>query len=362
MRIEPYLNNEVQQVLNELVKNEELTKFLDTFLSATNSKFLSLPGSTFLAKQIFKSKIKDIHTIEDFQDQIALVLDSVINKTISKFTFSGLDSLNPDEGYLFIGNHRDITLDSALCNYALRSVGFPTTYNAIGDNLVSINWMGDLLRLNKSFVITRSGNNKKQIYLNLLKASNFIRKKIKANNLIWIAQQQGRSKDGSDVTDPTVLKMIHLSMRKEIKFDNLTSEINIVPCSISYQYDPLIKEKATKAIKGNKKESHEDVEHIFKGIMQNKGNVHLEICKPLKGSYSPDNLAREIDISIKNAYKLWDTNEYAHKFLSNDGDLENANLSTAKKYFDNFLSEMTNDEVEYIMKFYANPYKKKLHE
>lgn len=362
MRIEPYLDNEVQQVLNELVENKELTQFLNSFLSVSNSKFLSLPGSTFLAKQIFKSKIKDIHTIEDFQDQVALLLDSVIKKTISKFTFSGLDFLNPDEGYLFIGNHRDITLDSALCNYALRSVGLPTTYNAIGDNLVSINWMGDLLRLNKSFVITRSGSKKKQIYLNLLKASNFIRKKINTNNLVWIAQSQGRSKDGSDITDPTVLKMIHMSMRRQIKFDNLTSEINIVPCSISYQYDPLIKEKATKAIKGNEKESNEDIEHIFKGIMMDKGNVHLEICKPLKGSYSPVDLGREIDISIRNAYKLWDTNEYAHKFLTNDSDLDNTSLLKAKKYFDNFLSEMTNDEVEYIMKSYAHPYKKKLNE
>ena len=96
--------------------------------------------------------------------------------------------------------------------------------------------------------------------------------------------------------------------------------------------------------------------------MLEKGNVHLEICKPLKGSYSPVELGREIDISIKNAYKLWDTNEYAHKFLTNDSDLDNASLSKAKKYFDNFLSEMTNDEVEYIMNSYANPYKKKLNE
>ena len=113
IRIEPYNDKEVKSVLTNLMKNEEFMKFIK----------------------------------------------SNLNKSTSKF----------------IGNHRDITLDSALCNFALDSIGLDTTFNAIGDNLVSVDWMGDLLRLNKSFVISRSGSTKKEIYSNLYKASQFIK-------------------------------------------------------------------------------------------------------------------------------------------------------------------------------------------
>ena len=156
MRIEPYSDLETNDVLKKLLSNADFNNFIKSNLTSKRSKFLSLPGSTFLAFQIFKSKIKKINTIDEFQSQVKLVLESVIKQTIDEFTFSGIENLDPKKGYLFIGNHRDITLDSALCNHAITSKGFETTYNAIGDNLVSIEWMGDLLRLNKSFIISRS--------------------------------------------------------------------------------------------------------------------------------------------------------------------------------------------------------------
>ena len=113
---------------------------------------------------------------------------------MDKFSYSGTDQLDINKPYLFISNHRDITLDSALCNYAIHSAGLKTTHNAIGDNLVSIDWMGDLLRLNKSFVIPRGGESKKEIYNNLFDVSNYIKNTLNAGNHIWIAQRQGRAK------------------------------------------------------------------------------------------------------------------------------------------------------------------------
>lgn len=357
MRIEPYSDLETNDVLKKLLSNADFNNFIKSNLTSKRSKFLSLPGSTFLAFQIFKSKIKKINTIDEFQSQVKLVLESVIKQTIDEFTFSGIENLDPKKGYLFIGNHRDITLDSALCNHAITSKGFETTYNAIGDNLVSIEWMGDLLRLNKSFIISRSGGSKKEIYNNLLNASAFINNKLSNNQHVWIAQRQGRSRDGIDSTDPAVLKMLHLKQRKEFAFEELTNHINIIPCSISYEFDPLDKEKAKKLLnKFSEKTSHEDVEHIFKGITQKKGFVHLNLCPQIKGSFSPDELATEIDLSIQKNFKLWDTNHYAYNKL-NGNNKEADKFLRGKKYFDDLSSTMTNRELEYIMLQYANPIK-----
>ena len=193
-RIEPYNDKEVKFVLNNLIQDKQFLNFIKDNLDSSTSKFLSIPGSKFLALQLFKSKIKNIKTIDAFQDQVKIVLQSVIDKTMENFTFSGIDQLDVSKPYLFISNHRDITLDSALCNYAINTIGLNTTYNAIGDNLVSIKWMGDLLRLNKSFVISRGGESKKDIYKNLFKVSEFIRSTLKSGNHVWIAQRQGRAK------------------------------------------------------------------------------------------------------------------------------------------------------------------------
>ena len=194
IRIEPYNDKEVKSVLTNLMKNEEFMKFIKSNLNKSTSKFLSIPGSSLLVMQLFKSKIKKISSIKEFQDQVKLVLRSVVDQTIEDFQIEGLENLKSDRPYLFIGNHRDITLDSALCNFALDSIGLDTTFNAIGDNLVSVDWMGDLLRLNKSFVIKRSGNSKKEIYKSLKLASEFIGNKIlNSYESVWIAQRQGLS-------------------------------------------------------------------------------------------------------------------------------------------------------------------------
>ena len=138
IRIEPYSDKEVKSVLTNLMKNDEFMKFIKSNLNKSTSKFLSIPGSSLLVMQLFKSKIKNINSIKEFQDQVKLVLKSVVNQTIEEFQTIGLDNLESDKPYLFIGNHRDITLDSALCNFALDSIGLETTFNAIGDNLVSV--------------------------------------------------------------------------------------------------------------------------------------------------------------------------------------------------------------------------------
>lgn len=357
MRIEPYNDSEVNKVLSNLLTNPEFINFVKANFSHSKSKFLSLPGSTFLAFQFFKNKVKKINSINAFQDEVKQVLSSVVAKTIDNFSYSGMDNLDSSKPYLFVGNHRDITLDSALCNFALATKGFDTTYNAIGDNLVSINWMGDLLRLNKCFVISRSGSSKKEIYNNLSNASSFIHKTLNESKHVWIAQRQGRTKDGLDKTDPAVLKMIHMNQRKNYPFENISNHINIIPCSISYEIDPLAAEKAKKQLSGiEAKNTDEDVSHIFKGIMTHKGNVHLSFCPQITGEFSPEALAEAIDSSISSNYKLWDTNLYAYDFLHMN-EKNSSKYERGKKYFEDLRVSMNNQELEYIMNQYANPVK-----
>jgi len=352
-RIEPYSDKEVKFVLQDLLKDKQFLNFIKNNLNSSTSKFLSIPGSKFLALQLFKSKVRKINSIDEFQDQVKIVLQSVIDQTIDEFNFSGIDQLDTNKPYLFISNHRDITLDSALCNHAISTIGLETTHNAIGDNLVSIKWMGDLLRLNKSFVIERGGKSKKAIYNNLFKVSNYIKETLKAGNHVWIAQRQGRAKDGIDKTDPAVLKMLHIALRKDCDFDQLTKYYNVIPCSVSYEYDPLTVEKAKHLIEGQEKNKEDDIKHIFKGIMTPKGFVHLNLGDQIKGNFSPEELSKEIDKSILSNYKVWETNMYSYKYLHetvNDDDFPRASI-----YFNNLRASMTNKELEYIMTQYANP-------
>ena len=107
---------------------------------------------------------------------------------------------------------------------------------------------------------------KKAIYNNLFKVSNYIKETLKAGNHVWIAQRQGRAKDGIDKTDPAVLKMLHIALRKDCDFDQLTKYYNVIPCSVSYEYDPLTVEKAKHLIEGQEKNKEDDIKHIFKGI------------------------------------------------------------------------------------------------
>ena len=352
-RIEPYSDKEVKFVLQDLLKDKQFLDFVKNNLNSSTSKFLSIPGSKFLALQLFKSKVRKINSIDEFQDQVKIVLQSVIDQTIDEFNFSGIDQLDTNKPYLFISNHRDITLDSALCNHAISTIGLETTHNAIGDNLVSIKWMGDLLRLNKSFVIERGGKSKKAIYNNLFKVSNYIKETLKAGNHVWIAQRQGRAKDGIDKTDPAVLKMLHIALRKDCDFNQLTKYYNVIPCSVSYEYDPLTVEKAKHLIEGQEKNKEDDIKHIFKGIMTPKGFVHLNLGDQIKGNFSPEELSKEIDKSILSNYKVWETNMYSYKYLHetvNDDDFPRASI-----YFNNLRASMTNKELEYIMTQYANP-------
>jgi hypothetical protein len=247
----------------------------------------------------------------------------MIASTTAGLSVSGLESLDPAMAYLFVSNHRDITLDPALTNYALHRGGHRTLRIAIGDNLLTERWVADLMRLNKSFVVQRSARGTRELLVASKLLSQYIRQSIQVDEQpVWIAQREGRAKDGIDRTEPAIIKMLSLSRdRASEEFGEHIAGLRIVPVAISYELDPCdalkARELAQRAATGSyAKADREDVASIGRGISGNKGCVHLAFGKPLgPGLADPAAVARSIDVQIRGAYRLRPTNLWAYREL-----------------------------------------------
>ena len=234
----------------------------------------------------------------------------MIENTTDGFSYSGLENLS-DKPTLFIGNHRDISLDAAFLNYLLYENNMKTVKIAIGDNLLDGSFAESLMRLNKSFIVHREIKGVKETLRKLTKLSSYINYSLTTENEnIWIAQREGRANDGNDFTDEGVLKMLYLNQRKEVALSDWVESVNLTPISISYEYDPLdlIKAKGWRDRESLTQEeiSSSDLNEMATGIFGYKGKVHLHICKPVsfKGN-DIRNLAKVIENAIIENYKVW---------------------------------------------------------
>ena len=322
--IRPYTDAEVAEVLSSLTSNHSV---LNALIGLQFPGILSkIPLLKYFIKQRLISRVKTIHTIDDYQKVFKKLMEKVVRESITDFSVNGLEKLNQNHSYLFISNHRDITLDAALLALNLYQSGFKTFNIAVGNNLMEESWASDLFRLNKSFIIQRSGASKKEIYSGLSLASQFINKSIfQDNDSVWIAQKQGRAKDGIDETDPALLKMIHLSERKSKSIAEYFNSLSVVPVSISYEFDPNDQLKAMEldaSELNNKyvKEKDEDLKSIANGITGFKGHVTLNISEPM--IFEPNDDYQEISNKITNSilkmYELHSTNFAACNLLGWD--------------------------------------------
>ena len=362
--IRPYKDNEVNDVLIRLSNNRRFLKML--FSSGKFNHIRYLPFSRKILSYALKNKIKNIDSVDTYQNFFENVVSGVVQKSINKFSVSGIKNLDSSKGYLFIANHRDITLDSALLNLTLHQNNFKTTYNAVGNNLLSEQWASDLMRLNKSFIIDRSDKSKRDIYKSLNLASEFIYDVIKnKNESIWIAQKQGRSKDGNDYTDPSVIKMIHLNARKDKAINKYLDSLNVIPVAISYEKDPndLLKAKELYLTNLNKayvKDRKEDLQSISDGIRGNKGNVHLEIGNIINfHTDSYEACSDQISSEIKALYKLHPTN-YAAAIIQGKGFDKYAffgsvELDQSIQFLKNRLKTIPEEMHPYLLNQYSNP-------
>lgn len=265
-QIRPFTDDEVAPVIEQLCNEPYFVGILGYIF----------PG---MAANDVLSRLKTIKTIDEFQEKFIIpFLSNLMKNTTEGVTADGVDKLSKKGGYLFVSNHRDIILDSALINIKLHEKGFETTEIGIGDNLLIYDWITDLVKLNKSFVVKRNLP-VRQMMAASETLSAFIRHSIvKDKQNIWIAQREGRSKDGNDLTQSSVLKMFNLSGRSDM-VENF-KELNIVPVSISYELDPCDYLKAYQSQlkrddENYQKSQREDLVHMNTGLNGRKGRVHL---------------------------------------------------------------------------------------
>ena len=367
--IRPYADAEVAEVLQSLVNNPSVLKALIGFQFP--GILAKVPLVKFFVKQKLISQIKTIHTIDDYQMIFKDLMEKVVKESIASFEVNGLEKLNKNENYLYISNHRDISLDAALLALHLHKSGFRTFNIAVGNNLMEEDWASDLFRLNKSFIIQRSGGTKKEIYSGLSLASQFIYQSIfRDNTSVWIAQKQGRAKDGVDATDPAMLKMIHLTERKLQSEASYFNSLKVVSVSISYEYDPndKLKAKELDLLQSNceyVKEKDEDLQSIANGIIGIKGNVSINLSEPMKFAEADDYqiISNKITQSIISSYKLHASNYAACNLLGIDftqDSYSSEEIVEAEKELNLRVKSLEIGARSKLLEQYANPVIKKI--
>ncbi|MBX2928112.1 MAG: 1-acyl-sn-glycerol-3-phosphate acyltransferase [Saprospiraceae bacterium] len=324
-------------------------------------------------------QVKDgVANVYDFQKAIIVPFLNFIQEIgITQRTASGLENLHAQERYLFMSNHRDIVLDSAFLNYILYEHGLPTSRIAIGDNLMAHRIAELLFRINKSFAVKRSGT-PRELYEHSLQLSHYIRRSIvQGEDSVWIAQREGRTKDGNDQTHPGLLNMLSMSGKEDIKTH--LHALRIVPVAISYEYNPCAvlktEEFLEKQTTGEAKKSFQnDMQHILLGLRGHKGRLHYHFDKPLDEELNIldtstnrkqqlEWTAEIIDRSIHRHYRLYPVNYIAHDILTGTAQYEHLyspeEFRTQEQYFDAQVQMLSDDRDgagrHYLLAMYANP-------
>ena len=313
----PYSDEEAVKAFGELAKHPAVPVISKAIFPNERITFLS-------------DKLKNIGSIDEFQQVIMTkAVDWVLNNTIGNFSYDGFSNILSVQGkFLMISNHRDIIIDPALTQYVLAQNGVSMSEICVGDNLLSSPTVEKLLRSNRMIKVIR-GISARELYLSSQLLSKYIRQTITSGkNSVWIAQRQGRTKNGFDETEQGLVKMFDMSGTGT--FQENYSELNLIPLSISYEYEPcdirkareLLISRTQKYVKGPK----EDMHSIVSGIRQWKGNVHLNIGTPLTaeeigtaaGFDKNDRyqaLMQYIDKRVVEGYKLWKTNFIAYDMV-----------------------------------------------
>ena len=365
--IRPYNDSEIKEVIARNIKDEEFLQVV---------KFLYQDKMDAVLKLL-----PTLSTIRDFQMEIIsnLILSNH-EKTGDGIEISGLENISHDKKCLFISNHRDIVLDAGFLNSLLLKNGYDTAQDAIGDNLCAKPWITDMLKLNKSFIVKRSGT-KRDIFEASKRLSAYIRSRIKENlDSIWIAEREGRAKDSNDTAQESVLKMFSMSAEGNMK--ESFKELQITPVSISYEYDSCdyLKAKEFQQKRDNadfKKSAADDVRSMGEGITGYRGHVHYEITKCINDELDEvldDNADRAtaieavkqlIDKHIHKGYTIYTHNYVALEERVGKTIFENKYTAADKKKFDEYIDsriekiDLENKDYEFLraklLEMYSNP-------
>ena len=366
--IRPYNDTEVPAVIARLIADPE---FIDLLLSR-KVPLLAKLCPWFLRPFVrlgLRKLTRDMRTVNDLQVHMSKALAKVLDATTDGYSFGGLDNLDPDKAALYISNHRDIALDPALVCQGLFAAGKDSVRIAIGDNLLSKPFAADLMRVNRSFIVKRSATARSEKLAALKQLSRYIRYSISQEQVsIWIAQAEGRAKNGRDRTETALLKMLALSKGKGQDFATATGELNLIPVSISYEYDPCDADKAREIYSAQQgtayvKKEFEDLDTIQKGILGYKGRIHVNFGQPVgEGFENADALAAEVDRQIFSHYQLFPTNIIAWQMQGNSEGIEalqqqwpDEDWLKAQTSFQSHIDQIPADHRQIVIDAYAAP-------
>ena len=316
--IRPYNDAETAEALKR-ASNNRIMEQISAFL---------FPGKD---PDILRNTLNTVRGVDDFQTRVMYpAVRSIIGKTTLGLTVEGLEYFEGGACYTMLSSHRDIVLDSAFIQYTFKDNGLPLSEIAVGDNLISSQFIEDLMRSNRMIKVVRS-TNPREIYETSKLLSAYIRKRLTDDQpaSVWISHRNGRTKDGNDQTEQGLVKM--LSMSGGADFVENMDALHLMPVTVSYEYETCAVKKAYEVYLKEKLGSYvkrpgEDLDSIITGIVEKKGRVHIAFCEPvseaeLRSCAALDKneryraLARIIDERILASYRIWPTNRAAAELL-----------------------------------------------
>ncbi|MBR0072207.1 MAG: 1-acyl-sn-glycerol-3-phosphate acyltransferase [Bacteroidales bacterium] len=363
--IRPYTDSEVPAAIRRMADNELFPFFVKTIY----------PDIDF---EGFKQQFLQVKTINEWHDRMWFpLLWHIIGHTSTALTYSGLENLDPNRRYMFVSNHRDITLDASILNAVLGKNGLQPAEITFGSNLMINQFVTDLGKISKMFRLVRGGT-RSEFYRNSMEVSTYMRHAITTKHeSVWIAQRNGRTKDGNDTSETALVKMF--AMSSKLPFVENFGELSICPVAISYEYEPCdflkTAELCVSMHQKYVKSPMEDMISIRQGIFQNKGHIHLAVCQPVtlgelrqcdtfQKNEKFTHLAHIIDKKIHTNFKLFKNNYIAHDLLTGT-DTYASHYSDKDKvdfqaYMENGLSQLDSSidrktAQEVFIKIYANP-------
>jgi len=383
-------------MIEEQRQFEDIAPYPDSIFQEKMQHLVKEPGFEHAVKWVlpqidyreFCNELLQVKDKDTFQRKImAPFLEMLASKTTSGVSIDGLERVDKGKAYTFITNHRDIVLDTSFLNLCFLRTDYPTTQVAIGNNLLIYEWINDLVRLNKSFIVKRDLPRVKALEA-AKELSEYIHYTVRTENQsVWIAERQGRSKDSSDMAQDSLIKMLALAGDKD--FLGNIAEINLLPVSISYEYDPNDYLKAREfLLRRNdpefKKSQRDDLFAMETGLLSPKGRVHFtvgypvtELIKNIDPEMDKSAMAREIcnivDCQIHSGYEIFPINYVAYDKLYNTREFASEYSSEEAVAFERYIHgqltkvdipELTGEDKEYLyqmmLTMYANPLRNKL--
>lgn len=361
--IRPFYDYEVSDALQGIAKHPMMKALMQFTFPDRNEEF-------------WLNQFKNINSISDFQHCcISQTVRQILKQSSEGLSTSGFDKLDKNTAYLFISNHRDIVLDTSLLNLVLLDRGFIMTSSAIGDNLVQKTFLHVLAKLNRNFLVQRGLPLRDQLNSSKIMSEYIYNLLQKENRSVWIAQREGRTKDGNDATQQGVLKMLAMAAGDQSLTDFFKT-LKIVPLSISYEYDPTDVLKMPQAMAKSKnevyiKDQDEDFKTMLSGVLGQKKRIHLhagevldvefdEIASKIENKNKQlQAISQIIDDSIIQNYKLWPTKFIAYDILHGTDQYSEYYTEDEKMLFERRM-EMRIDISDSVLKqsfleMYANP-------